>query len=157
VTDTVRAEPAAEFVERFAAAMVAAGMPRMAARVFALLLCRDDGAATAAELSSQLQASAAAISGAVRYLIQVRLVARAHRPGDRRDVYRLYGQHWYEMVGNREQELAEWAQLGREGRALVGSDTPAGHRLDETARFFDYLGQELTTVMERWRSDTRNQ
>ncbi len=43
------------YVERFAAAMVASGMPRMAARVFALLLTRDDGAGTAADIGSALQ------------------------------------------------------------------------------------------------------
>jgi DNA-binding transcriptional regulator GbsR (MarR family) len=35
-------KPTDEFVERFAAVMVASGMPRMASRVFALLLSRDD-------------------------------------------------------------------------------------------------------------------
>jgi predicted transcriptional regulator len=157
VTDTSRAEPAAEFIERFSAAMVESGMPRMSARVFALLLCRDDGAATAGELSSELQASAAAISGAVRYLIQVHLVARTHRPGDRRDVYRLLGDNWYEMVGNREREMAEWAHLSREGGALVGPDTRAGRRLNETARFFDYLGREWAALMERWHSDAHKE
>ena len=66
----------ADFVERFAAGMVAAGMPRMPARVFASLLSRDDGSATASELSGALQASPAAISGAVRYLIQLRVITR---------------------------------------------------------------------------------
>ena len=59
-------QPAGDFVERFAAAMVASGMPRMASRVFALLLSREDGSATSAELAAALQASPAAISGAVR-------------------------------------------------------------------------------------------
>ena len=156
MTRTASAEPTADFIERFSAAMVESGMPRMAARVFALLLCRDDGTATAGELSSELQASAAAISGAVRYLIQVHLVARTHRPADRRDVYRLLGDNWYEMVGNREREIAQWAQLSREGGALIGPDTRAGRRLIETARFFDYMGREWAALMERWRSDAGN-
>lgn len=144
------------FVERFAAGMVASGMPRMAARVFALLLSRDEGAATAAELGDALQASPAAVSGAVRYLIQVHLVTRSHRPGDRRDVYRLYGDHWYEIVGNREHDLHEWARLSREGVDAVGLTTPAGRRLDETARFFEFLATEMSQVMERWRREARN-
>lgn len=144
------------FVDRFAGAMVAGGMPRMAARVFALLLSRDDGVATAAELAEALQASPAAISGAVRYLIQVRLLARSHRPGERRDVYRLYGDHWYEIVANRERDLTEWARLSRDGVAAVGPDTPAGRRLDETARFFEFLGTEMSRLMDVWRTDARN-
>jgi predicted transcriptional regulator len=144
-------EAAGAFVERFATAMVHGGMPRMPARVFAYLLSQDSGAATAADLSERLQASPAAISGAVRYLIQLRLVARSHRPGERRDVYQLFSDHWYEMLGNRDAELAEWSALGRDGVETLGLDTPAGRRLDETARFFDFLRTELAEVLTRWR------
>jgi DNA-binding transcriptional regulator GbsR (MarR family) len=146
-------QPASDFVERFAAGMVASGMPRMASRVFALLLSRDDGSATSAELATALRASPAAISGAVRYLIQLHLITRAHRPGERRDVYRLQSDHWYEMVGNRQHELQQWAKLSREGVDVVGGNTPAGRRLEETARFFEFLVDEIPSVLERWRSE----
>ena len=147
--------PATDFAERFAATMVAGGMPRMASRVFALLLSRDDGSATSTELALALQASPAAISGAVRYLIQLHLITRAHRPGERRDVYRLQSDHWYEMVGSREHELQQWASISREGVDAVGADTRAGRRLQETARFFEFLISEMPGVLERWRSEAR--
>jgi DNA-binding transcriptional regulator GbsR (MarR family) len=145
-------QPVGDFVERFAAAMVASGMPRMASRVFALLLSREDGSASSAELAAALQASPAAISGAVRYLIQMHLITRAHRPGERRNIYRLQSDHWYEMVGNREHEMQQWARLSREGVDVVGLDTRAGARLEETARFFEFLTSEMPSVLERWRS-----
>jgi DNA-binding transcriptional regulator GbsR (MarR family) len=148
-------QPADHFVERFAAAMVASGMPRMPSRVFALLLSRDDGSATAAELAAALQASPAAISGAVRYLIQLHLIMKGHRPGERRDVYRLLSDHWYEMVGDRQQELQQWAKLSREGVDVVGADTRAGRRLDETARFFEFMMNEMPSLLERWRREAR--
>jgi predicted transcriptional regulator len=155
----MEAEPdlqqAGDFVERFAAAMVASGIPRMPARVFALLLSRDDGSATSAELAAALKASPAAISGAVRYLIQLHLITKAHRPGERRDIYRLFSDHWYEMVGNREHELKQWATLSREGVDVVGPGTHAGRRLEETARFFEFLMDEMPGVLDRWRSEAR--
>jgi len=155
----MEAEPdvqqAGDFVERFAAAMVASGIPRMAARVFALLLSRDDGSATSAELAAALKASPAAISAAVRYLIQLHLITKAHRPGERRDVYRLLSDHWYEMVGDREHELKQWAALSREGVDVVGAETRAGRRLEETARFFEFLMNEMPGILERWRSEAR--
>lgn len=144
------------FVERFAAAMVTAGMPRMASRVFALLLSRDDGSATSAELGEALAASPAAVSGAVRYLIQVRLITRSHRPGDRRDVYRLYGDHWYEIIVSRESDLIAWAELSHDGVDVAGADTPAGRRLDETARFFEFLSSQMSQLLELWRTGERD-
>jgi DNA-binding transcriptional regulator GbsR (MarR family) len=149
-------QPTGDFVERFAAVMVASGIPRMASRVFALLLSRDDGSATSAELAAALRASSAAISGAVRYLIQLHLITRAHRPGERRDVYRLQSDHWYEMVGNRQHELQQWSELSREGVDVVGADTRAGRRLEETARFFEFLSSEMPNVLERWRREARD-
>jgi predicted transcriptional regulator len=149
-------EPVGDFVERFAAAMVASGMPRMASRVFAFLLSQEDGSATSAELTAALQASPAAISGAVRYLIQLHLVTKSHRPGERRDVYRLMSDHWYEMVGNRDHELQQWARLSREGVDVVGVETRAGARLEETARFFEFLINEMPRILERWRSEARD-
>jgi DNA-binding transcriptional regulator GbsR (MarR family) len=143
---------AAQFVERFADAMVEAGMPRMPARVFAVLLTRDDGAATAAELAAWLQTSAGSVSGAVRYLTQVRLIARERRPGERFDRYRLHSDVWYEAIYNREDEVQRWAALTRQGVMDVGASSPAGRRLSETADFFEFLCEEMPALLERWRA-----
>jgi hypothetical protein len=56
----------------------------MAARVFKLLLSQEDGSGTAAELAEALQATPAAISAAVRYLIQMHPLTRLHRRSERR-------------------------------------------------------------------------
>ena len=75
---------------------------------------------TAAELAEALQASPAAVSGAVRYLVQTDLVERAREPGSRRDVYRLGDDPWYEAIYRREPLLERWeralAGRGRRGR-----------------------------------------
>src|SRR5215204_7683027 len=87
------------FVERCALTLTEAGVPRMPARVFVALLISDDGRLTAAELAEMLGVSPAAVSNAVRYLQQTRLVAREREPGERRDHYRIYsGDTWYEVA-----------------------------------------------------------
>lgn len=142
----------ARFVERFALDLVDSGVPRMAARVFAGILIADDGRRTAAELSDSLGVSPAAVSGAVRYLAQVRLVVREREPGERRDHYRVLDDLWYESVMNRDELLAGWEKTLAEGVAAVGVDTPAGRRLDETRRFFDFLRAEVPLLMDKWRA-----
>ena len=74
-------EAVRRFIERFALNLTEAGMARMPARVFATVLVAEDGRRTAAELADQLGVSPAAISGAVRYLTQLRLVSRGREPG----------------------------------------------------------------------------
>jgi DNA-binding transcriptional regulator GbsR (MarR family) len=140
------------FVERFGSVLEEGGVPRMPARVFSALLATDSGRLTAAELSEQLQISPAAVSGAVRYLIQVNLLSREREPGSRRDVYRLHNDVWYEAIVNREPLLSRWQRAIEDGVEAVGPDTPAGLRLSETAEFFAFLRAEMPAMLARWRA-----
>ncbi len=54
--------------------MTAAGMPRMPARVMMALIAAPEGGYTASQLGERLGVSAAAVSGAVRYLQQLHFV-----------------------------------------------------------------------------------
>lgn len=144
-------EGVARFIEGFALNLHEAGVPRMPARVFALLLTDDEASLSAAEIAEKLQISAAAVSGAVRYLTQVRMAGRERVPGDRRDRYRLTNDLWYEMIISREQILQRWQDGLRDGVQAVDPDTPAGRRLDETARFFAFLDAELPALLDKWR------
>jgi predicted transcriptional regulator len=124
----------------------------MAVRVFVALLVSDDGRRTAAELAEMLRVSPAAVSNAVRYLQQVRLVAREREPGERRDNYRVYsGDTRYEVITRRDEMLTHWQEDLREGIEAVGADTPAGKRLEETRLFYEFMHGELPLLIEKWR------
>jgi len=144
-------EAVRRFIERFALDLAESGMTRMPARVFAALLADDDGRLTAAELADLLQVSPAAISGAVRYLTQLGMVSRGREPGERRDHYQISSDMWYEVVARRDQLLARWEQDLQDGIKAVGPDTPAGARLEENRRYFEFLRHEAPKVMARWR------
>jgi len=139
------------FVERFAAMLTEAGIPRMPARVFAALLATDSGRLTAAELAAQLQASPAAVSGGVRYLMGVGMVHREGEPGSRRHHYRVPDHVWDEVVSSRDRMMARWTAVMREGVALLGADTQAGARLAESAEYFEFVSAEIPRVVARWR------
>jgi DNA-binding transcriptional regulator GbsR (MarR family) len=140
------------FVERFALTMVESGMPRMPARVFAALLASEKGKLTAAELASALHVSPASISGAVRYLAQVGMIARERDPGERRDHYVVYADLWSAMSVQRDQALARWVKDLASGVDAVGAGTRAGRRLDETRRYFEFLREEMPRLMARWQA-----
>jgi DNA-binding transcriptional regulator GbsR (MarR family) len=145
-------EAVMRFVERFALRFSEAGVPRMPARVFAALLASDEGRLTAAELAEMLRVSPAAVSNAVRYLQQVKLVAREREPGERRDHYRLHGgDTWYEVTIRRDEMLMRWQDDLMEGIEAVGASTPAGKRLEETRRFYEFIHEEMPRLMEKWR------
>lgn len=142
----------ARFIERFASVLTQSGFPRMPARVFAALLATDSGKLNSAELAELLHISPAAISGAVRYLVQVNLASREAEPGSRREHYRVHSEVWYEAIGRKDQVLERCERSLREGIEVVGRDTPAGARIAETLRFFEFLQKELPALMEKWRA-----
>jgi DNA-binding transcriptional regulator GbsR (MarR family) len=144
------ADPVFDYIERFAAVLVVAGFPPMPARVFVALLVTDSGHLTAAELAALLQISPAAVSGAVRYLIQLGLVHKERVPGSRRDYYRMRPNMWDDMLRMRDQVMARWTAMVREGIDLVGRDTAAGARLAEQAAFLEFATEQFAEVLARW-------
>jgi DNA-binding transcriptional regulator GbsR (MarR family) len=141
-------------VERFALLLTEAGMPRMPSRVFAYLVMEDRNGFTAGELAHALHVSPAAISGAVRYLVQTRMIVRERNPGARRDHYRLHDDIWYESTLERVGLLRRWEQLLSETIELVGPDR-AGRSLLETRAFLAFLQEEYPVLMTRWRERKR--
>jgi len=138
------------FIEDFAQALTEMGVPRMPARVFVALVTSDPGRLSAAELAAMLHASPAAMSGAVRYLVQLGLIRREGEPGSRRHYYRVPDDVWGEIISIRNRAMARWTAVLREGVPVLGADTPAGVRIADSARFFEFVSAELPLVIDRW-------
>ncbi len=152
--DTKRDEAAVRrYVESLGLVLSQIGMQRMSARVFAALMTTDDGRLTAAELAEQLSVSPAAVSGAVRYLEQIGLVAKERVPGERRDHYRLYDDLWYATFMKRDRMIIMWRDAAEDGIEALGVDTPAGKRLAEMRDFLAFMLKELTAMYERWHAE----
>lgn len=143
--------PVERFVEQFALLLAEAGLQRMPARVFGALIVTEDGKLTASEIADTLRVSPAAVSGAVRYLVQVGLIVKRRDPGERRDHYEVTDDMWYEVYANRDKQMDQWARLMAEGVAAVGIETKAGWRLDTSRQFFEFLRDQLPELMAKWR------
>lgn len=144
-------EAVRRFVEHMALQLAEWGFPRMAARVLITMMSVDEASLTAAELAERLAVSPAAISGAVRYLMQLGLLAREPVPGTRRDRYRLPDDPWYEASSVRRGMMKTLADLSDEGvRATGGPRTPAGARIAEMRDFYRFLAADVDAMLARW-------
>jgi predicted transcriptional regulator len=142
-----------EFIERFTGQLTQAGFPRTPARIFVALLTSDSSSLTATELGDLLQTSPASVSGGVRYLIQVGLVTAQGEPGSRRQHYQMPADVWYEVVRLRDRQFARWATELGDGVDVLGAGSPAGVRLAETVRYFEFLSAEMSSLLSRWRRE----
>lgn len=145
----------AEFIEGFALSLTEAGMQRMASRMFGALLVADDGRLTAKEVAERLQVSPAAVSGAVSYLTQTKLITRVREPGDRVDHYSVGEQPWFETLMARTDSIEKMVVWMRKGSAALAQGSPAQVRMDETREFFEYLQAEMPRIIDRWREAKR--
>lgn len=139
------------FIERFTAQLTQAGFPRTPARIFVALLTADSSSLTAAQLADLLQASPASVSGGARYLIQVGLVTAEGEPGSRRQHYRMPDTVWRDIVSLRDQMFGRWVAELRDGIEVLGADSPAGLRMADTVRYFEFLQVEMAGLLSRWK------
>ncbi|MEU8259426.1 MarR family transcriptional regulator [Micromonospora sp. NPDC048999] len=140
------------FVERMAMAFADVGFPRMAGRALFTVMSADDPL-TAAEIGERLGVSAAAVSGAVRYLTQFGMLVREPVKGSRRDRYRMPDNPWYEATITKTGLYKNFIDIANGGvDALLGRDTPAGERVSEMRDFFLFVQEEIDALGERWRA-----
>jgi predicted transcriptional regulator len=143
------------FIERFTAKLVQTGFPRTPARIFVALLTSDSSSLTAAELAELLETSPASVSGGVRYLIQVGLISAEGEPGSRRQHYWMSERVWQDIVRLRERQFTLWAAELQDGVRVLGAGSPAGARMADTIRYFEFITAEMAGLLARW--DSRNQ
>src|SRR6476659_6787138 len=142
--------PGAEAAERAAAMLTAAGMPRMPARVMMALVGSPDEGYSAAELADRLGVSAAAVSGAVRYLQTIRIVHRLSRAGDRRDRYDLIDDGWHTVVSG---NTPLYGMLGDFIDAVADENSGAPQSVErarEMSAFFRFLSDRMPQLLEEW-------
>jgi DNA-binding transcriptional regulator GbsR (MarR family) len=149
------ADPFDVFIERASSEMVAQGFPRMPARVLMALTATEEGKATAEELAARLQASPAAISGAVKYLGVVGFVRNTTIPGTRKHVYSLGDTPWYAASFTRGQVYAQIEASMRTSIDRMPAGSRARERIEEVADFFRFLQERLPGLLDDWNAERR--
>jgi DNA-binding transcriptional regulator GbsR (MarR family) len=143
-------EAVQRYAEGFGNLLADTGWPRMSARVFAAVLASADGRMTSAELCEQLQASPAAVSGAVRYLLQMRLATREREPGSRRDVYVVQDDFWYESMMRQDRFLPRWEDVLGQLIDVLEPGSDSHRRVSSTLGFLAFIQEEVEGLSERW-------
>ena len=138
-------------VEQSAAVLASAGFPKMPARVLVTLLVADPGGLTAVELGEQLGVSAAAISGAVRYLELVGVVHRVSQPGSRRARWELFDDSWYVALSGKGAIYTRIAETTERAAAAIDDPESLGaRRIADMVAFFRFLDRRIPELMEEW-------
>ncbi|MFF7650177.1 helix-turn-helix domain-containing protein [Streptomyces sp. NPDC007983] len=144
------AEAVREYEELFTTVMIQSGLPKMMARVMVCLLTTDSGSLTASELAQRLQVSPATISKSITFLESQTLVRR-ERDERRRERYVVDDDIWYQSMVASVRSLTQQVEIARQGVGVLGPGTPAAVRLENVARFLDFVGESLARAAEQAR------
>ncbi|MER7045825.1 MarR family transcriptional regulator [Streptomyces jumonjinensis] len=126
------------------------GMPKMTSRVLACLCTSDAGSLTASELVQRLQVSPASVSKAIAFLESQGLIRR-ERDERRRERYIVDDDVWYQAMMSSARSTAQLAETARQGVSVLGPDTPAAARLENIARFVDFVSESIARAADQAR------
>lgn len=144
------AEAVADYEEAFTTVMMASGLPKMTARVLTCLFITDAGSLTAPELAQRLQVSKASISKAIAFLESQSLVRR-ETDDRRRDRYIVDDELFYQATIASARANDQLVATARQGIAILGPGTPAADRLENIARFLDFISESIVRAAEQAR------
>jgi DNA-binding transcriptional regulator GbsR (MarR family) len=139
-----------QFIEYLGQLTEAEGMPRIAARIFGLLLL-SPRELSLDEIAEQLAVSRASVSTDARRLEGCGFLERVTRRGDRRDYYRLASDYFVQAMERKAASIDRFAVVLAAGAELPGLDPTVQERMSIYAQLFRMSADRLTQDIERIR------
>lgn len=139
------------FVERMALTWENDGLPRIAGRIFGLLLVTP-GSCSLDDLALSLGVSKGSVSTDARRLEQLGFLERTSRPGDRRDYYRVSDDLVVRSLEIRLERIRKVRGLLAEAPRLAAGPEVAA-RLDDFDRLHLYVERAVEDVLDRWKNE----
>ena len=144
----------AGFIERMGLAFESDGLPRIAGRIFGLLLLSED-CRSLDELAAELKVSKGSVSTNARLLEQRGILERNSRPSDRRDYYRVPPDLFSHTL---EQRLERWQRfhetIGEARTGLPIRNRKVLRRLEEYDSAYTFVTQAIRDALARWRAES---
>lgn len=148
----------AHFIESMGLTLESEGLPRIAGRIFGLLLVSEN-AQSLDDLAAELQVSKGSVSTNTRLLEQRGVLERVSRPADRRDYYQVPADLFRRTMAQR---LARWQRfheaIGAARTTLPIRSPEVLQRLQEYEEAYAYMSEVIREALWRWqasRSGTR--
>ena len=146
-----------EFIERFGLMSEEDGLPRIAGRIYGLLLLCG-GPLTLDDIAERLQVSKTSVSTNTRLLDRLGAVERTSKPGDRRAFYRIspeaVGGH-FDRIKERMNEVLRI--LEETIPRLDEEKCEARQRLAMMRDWHLFLLREMDDLVQRWKQERQQE
>jgi DNA-binding transcriptional regulator GbsR (MarR family) len=142
----------AHFVETMGLTLESDGLPRIAGRIFGLLLVSEE-ARSLDDLAAELGVSKGSVSTNTRLLEQRGVLEQVSRPADRRDYYCVPKDLFSHTMAQR---LARWQRfheaIGAARTSLPIRSPEVKERLEEYEEAYSYMSRVIREALTRWQA-----
>ena len=140
------------FIERMGLTLESEGLPRIAGRIFGLLLVSEDPHSLD-DLAAELRVSKGSVSTNARLLEQRGLLERVCRPADRRDYYSVPPDLFVHTMAQR---LARWQRfhevIGAARTTLPIRSPEVKHRLEAYEQDYTFVSKIIRDALAHWKT-----
>lgn len=137
-----------QLIERVGLLTEAEGLPRIAGRIFGLLLVTP-GEWSLDDMAESLGVSKASISTDARRLEQAGILTRTSRPGDRRDYYAIAPNALRESLERKIRTMHGFLQILHDARSLPDADATVRGRIDQWESWYEHAIEGMTTLLDK--------
>jgi DNA-binding transcriptional regulator GbsR (MarR family) len=157
VVDAEQQSRTRQFVEEQGLLWEGSGLPRIAGRILGWLLICQPAEQTAADLAGALAASKGSISTNTRLLLQLGIIERTSRLGQRAVLFRIAPGAWGRFVRNEQSRVTLFREGAERGLALL-EDVPDAERtrLEEFRDLFAFIEREYPLLLEHYEQWRKN-
>lgn len=150
--------PQQRFIDDFASLWERFAANPTHGRVIALLYIADAPELTATDIAETLGISRGSVSQVTRNLINLNIVQRVSRPGDRRDWFRITANPFGQAARSERAQIGTFLDLFRRGLALHATSPAVRQQaLANSIQFLEDYDAALGAFLDTWRPRTESE
>ncbi|HBS03658.1 MAG TPA: hypothetical protein DEA96_01750 [Leptospiraceae bacterium] len=139
-----------KYLERMAAFFERGGFPRMAGRIFGLLLTEPDELVSTSAILKRLHASRGSVSTMTRILIEHGMIEKTARQGRREDHFRVKADALPSLFAKRLEIVQDFKAIMADAMRLTECESRNGRMVKELTEFYEWFEKRLPELEKEW-------
>lgn len=143
------------YIERMGIFFEREGLPRMAGRVFALLLTDESEVLSTSEIIRMLHASRGSVSTMTRFLLERGMIEKTGQPGQRQDFFRIKPDALNTMFSERMRIVQEFKAVIGEARGFTVPGSARHAMVLHLEAFYDWFQSRMPELWKEWEEEKK--
>ncbi|MBI39443.1 MAG: hypothetical protein CMF59_07575 [Leptospiraceae bacterium] len=144
-----------EYLERMGIFFERDGLPRMAGRIFALILTAPGELVSTSEILSLLHASRGSVSTMTRFLIDRGIIEKTGQRGQRQDYFRIKTDALNSMFAKRLNTVQDFKTMMTEAIHYTEPGSENRRMVEELAGFYEWFERRLPSLWAEWENEKK--